>query len=439
MSAYMPKSPVVNKTILKNFSGNLFGVLVNFFNQIVLVPIYLSYWGIEMYGDWIALSAISNFLAMSDMGLNTVTNNRYSISYNQGKFYVCDALLSNNALLIIMSFSLILIVGIPLMIFGDVKDLFSLRSISVSNAIIVLTSFVTKIFINMFSGVYCSIYRAVSKAYITFYCGNLSRLSEALLIILGLFLTWNVSVIAVLCVVPYVLLLFFYIYNTRKEYGIVLKINKYDKSLFFSLLKPSLSFMSFPLGYAIILQGFTLIVNRFFGASEVVLYNTTRTMCNFIKVIPNAIKNSVWPEVTNHYAKRNLKQMRLLHDKTLFVVVCIILLVAFIYVLFGEPIYMAWTKNAVLFSMPLMLMYMLCVLFNSLWETSGMILMATNKHTKIGLSFLFFSLSSFMIAVLLGNMGRSLLCIVGVIVLVDFFMAIIVIRQTLNMMRRKIC
>ena len=43
----------------------------------------MKYWGIELYGEWIVLNALTAYFAMSDIGLNTVTTNEFSINYKQ--------------------------------------------------------------------------------------------------------------------------------------------------------------------------------------------------------------------------------------------------------------------------------------------------------------------------------------------------------------------
>ena len=67
----------LNSPIRKNIIANLFGVGINLINQIVLVPFYIIYWGNDLYADWIVISALTAFFGMSDMGLNSVIQNRF--------------------------------------------------------------------------------------------------------------------------------------------------------------------------------------------------------------------------------------------------------------------------------------------------------------------------------------------------------------------------
>ena len=113
--------------VLKNILGNFYGIGVNLFSQIVLVPFFISYWGIELYGDWIALTAVSSFFSMSDIGLNTVTANAYSIAYNRGNTKECDSLLANNVILILLMWGLVTIIGFAFANIVDLQSFLNLR------------------------------------------------------------------------------------------------------------------------------------------------------------------------------------------------------------------------------------------------------------------------------------------------------------------------
>lgn len=61
--------------------------------------------------------------------------------------------------------------------------------------------------------------------------------------------------------------------------------------------------MSFPISNAIIYQGFTFLVNKYFGAASMVEYNTIRTLTSFVKKVVSMIQTSVWPEYSLAYGK----------------------------------------------------------------------------------------------------------------------------------------
>ena len=82
--------------VKKNLLANFFGIGVQLFTQIALIPLFLIFWDINTYSDWIILTAISSFFAMSDIGLNSVTINRFVIKHTEGNLVECRSLLTNN-------------------------------------------------------------------------------------------------------------------------------------------------------------------------------------------------------------------------------------------------------------------------------------------------------------------------------------------------------
>lgn len=428
----------MKNVILKNIAGNFYGVGVNLFSQIILVPFFINYWGIELYADWIALTAISSFFSMSDIGLNTVTANQYSICYNNGNEKKCNSLLANNIILILSIGVLCLIIGTIVFKIIDIKNVMNLRIISSQTGYAVLFLLISKIFISMLSSVYTAIYRAKSMAYKTFFISNTSRLFDALILLVGILLNLNIALIAFLYCIPSILQFFYYAIDSRLRYNTKIHFRAFDFQLFKDLLIPSVSFMSFPLGYAIIMQGFTLIVNKFFGAESVVLYNTTRTICNFLKVVPNAIKNATWPEFTIAFAKSNTLRMMNLYKKTIILSLSFVIVAAIILLTFGDVIYQIWTKNAVEFNFLLMLTYMTSIFFNSIWETSGMALMATNRHTRLGILFVCLSGLSFLLAISIAPHISSLIPIVFCILLTDMLLSIYTLRKSKKLIYNKV-
>ena len=428
----------MKNVILKNIAGNFYGVGVNLFSQIILVPFFINYWGIELYADWIALTAISSFFSMSDIGLNTVTANQYSICYNNGNEKKCNSLLANNIILILSIGVLCLIIGTIVFKIIDIKNVMNLRIISSQTGYAVLLLLISKIFISMLSSVYTAIYRAKSMAYKTFFISNTSRLFDALILLVGILLNLNIALIAFLYCIPSILQFFYYAIDSRLRYNTKIHFRAFDFQLFKDILIPSVSFMSFPLGYAIIMQGFTLIVNKFFSAESVVLYNTTRTICNFLKVVPNAIKNATWPEFTIAFAKSNTLRMMNLYKKTIILSLLFVIVAAIILLTFGDVIYQIWTKNAVEFNFLLMLTYMTSIFFNSIWETSGMALMATNRHTRLGILFVCLSGLSFLLAISIAPHISSLIPIVFCILLTDMLLSIYTLRKSKKLIYNKV-
>lgn len=374
-----------NTPIVKNIIANLFKVVIVFLNQIVLVPLYIRYWGTALYGDWIVLSAITSFFSLSDMGLNNVTNNRFCIKLAEGNNKECQSLLVNNIVLI-FSFGLLSIIGMILFcVFCDLPSVLSLHIVEKKTAAVVLITTVVQVFIVMLSGVFDSIYNANHLASKATYIGNFARFSYAILIFLCILLRLQIDTIVLIASSPYIIALVYKLIDSKRLFNYTLSLKEFDMQLFSSLIKPSVAYMCFPIANVFSFQGFTLIINAYFGATTLVLFNTTRTMVNFIRTIVETITNGVKPEISIVYGKRDVECLNNIHRQSFFVTLSIALFACLILLVFGRWIYTVWTEGAIEFNLPLMLAFFAVVLFNTSQNASSAVILATNNHVKLGI------------------------------------------------------
>lgn len=108
--------------------ANFSGIGINLFCQVILVPFYIEQWGVDKYADWIVLSSVSSVFSMSDIGLNTVISNQFSIKMAQGDEQYCRSLLTDNYFLLLIV-SLFGIIGC--LVFVNICDVNSLLGLSV--------------------------------------------------------------------------------------------------------------------------------------------------------------------------------------------------------------------------------------------------------------------------------------------------------------------
>ncbi len=409
----------VNSPIRKNIVANLFGIGVNLLNQIVLVPFYIIYWGNDLYSDWIVISALTAFFSMSDIGLNSVIQNRFSIKYAQNEMQECNLLLANNFFVVSFIGAICLLLGIGYVSIFDISQNIGLTTLSRLEGSIIFLMLLCQVFIQMFSGIENAIYRAKHKANIAVYYDQIAKLLIVLITFICLLLGVSLAVMSILICVPNLFLLFIKHMNARKLYNFSFSVKLLDWSLLREVIRPSVMFLSFPLANAIILQGFTLIINKFFNADSVVLYNTTRTMCNFIKSFLNTIFFSVWPEFSIAYGKNDRRKMNDLVRKAVKSSISIALLICVGLLLLGPFIYKIWTQDHVAFSYALMISFVVELMCNVLWNIKSVALVSTNNHTQLGLFFVGGAILSLIIAIPIADTLHSMPAITYSLLIMD--------------------
>lgn len=411
----------------------MFGVGVSLLNQIVLVPLYIIYWGNNLYADWIVLSAITVIFSMSDIGLNTVIQNRFSMKLSQNERSECDALLTNNIIIVSVILILSLVGTMVYLYFVDVVSSLKLHTINNTEAAWILILIVLRIYLGMYSGIENAIYRATHHNSRCVYIDQCSALSNVLIITVCLLCHINIILMCFLLCIPPIIVITIKRFDSQKYYRYQFSLNSINYHLLKTLITPALAFLSFPLGNAFLLQGFTFIVNKYFGADEVVSYNTTRTMCNFIIILLGTIQTSVWPEYSIAYGSNDLLRMRTLHSKALSLTMIGAILCAIFIIVFGPIIYRIWTNGEVPFSYPLMTLFLIIIVANMLWSASGVTLLATNKHKVLGYIYSFGTLFAFIGAWIGASYGLSIIGVTLFMLFAHILMDVYTLRASIRL------
>ena len=69
--------------LVRSVSALGFAQIFNIASNLILVPLYLSFWKAERYGEWIALSALVAYLSTADFGMNSAASNALLTAYSR--------------------------------------------------------------------------------------------------------------------------------------------------------------------------------------------------------------------------------------------------------------------------------------------------------------------------------------------------------------------
>lgn len=153
--------------------------------QLLSVPIFLKYWGVELYGEWLTLNTLTAYFQMTDIGLNTATGNSFTFNYLRGQYEKCTILINNNIFFILSAFVIIflLIVGLGQMGFFMRLFHFSLIKSSVVNTCLLLLFF--QVMIGTFNNLLNTFYTATNNYARGIMIDNLIRFTEYVVLVIG--------------------------------------------------------------------------------------------------------------------------------------------------------------------------------------------------------------------------------------------------------------
>ena len=74
----------VKKRIMTSLAANAFGQIITISSQLLLIPLFLKYWGVAKYGEWLILSSIPAYLILADLGIGAAAGNEMTIRAGAG-------------------------------------------------------------------------------------------------------------------------------------------------------------------------------------------------------------------------------------------------------------------------------------------------------------------------------------------------------------------
>ena len=425
----------LKRRLLRGFSANGLSQIVAILVQIFSVPIFLQSWGNQLYGEWLILSAIPTYLAISDMGLTSAAANEMTMKVAEdNKPAAVEIFQSISFLIQIISLTLSIVVIFVVILFpiNNWLNISNLRKIDTFHIIIFLTLYVLT---GMQKNVILAGFRCDGNYAFGVACASISRFLEYAAVTVFVLLGASPAIAALVFWAACVFSLFFMRLSlAKKSSWLVSQQNAVNSQIIKSLIKPALASMSFPLGNAVNNQGVTIAIGSALGAKDVVIFTSLRTLSRLALQLMGVIKDAVSPEISSAYARRDMALAKGLHRYSCQFTLWLGLILVVVIALCGEWIVEIWTRGLVKFDASLLYIMLLNVVISSFWFTSISVLTSTNNHQNIAVYYLFSNLISLLLAIYfipkLGLMGAAYS-----VLFTDIVMSGFVVKNSLQLLQ----
>jgi O-antigen/teichoic acid export membrane protein len=369
-------------------AANIWGMGVTTLIQLFSVPVLLAAWGVPTYGEWLVLSAVPTYVALSDLSFSNVAGNSMVMLVAEGKR--TDAVtLGRRLWSIVTAMTGIAVLGAIAiaLVFGGALG--SGAAIPASETRVVLVALFLYVAVGNQYGVLDAWYRAGGRYPTSAALRQLGRLLEfgalmgtallgarpstaAIAFLAGSVAGFGVSWVVLRRAVPWS--------TFRPELP--------HLRTFRELLAPGVAFLAFPFGNALSLQGFTIVVGGTMGVAAVVVFSTTRTITRVALQAMGAINGSIWPELSRSVGGGHLDEARAILRRSVQLSLAISCSLVLGLMLFGVPIIRWWTHGLV--DPPVLVLYilLLVIVANSSWYTLSAVLAATNQHKRLAVLYL---------------------------------------------------
>lgn len=354
-----------------------YGQAVSTIVQISVIPVLISAWGIEGYGEWLAISSIPIWLGLFDFGISNTSANLMAIETDKNK--QISIFIAGFSLVITLYLIAVLMVLVIVKLI-NIVDLFSLNLVSSNNAnftLIILSCHVLIIAIMQNLG---GILRTIKKTPQFNYYMHTTRLIEWLIGSIvalsgGDILYFSLSLLLTRTFA--FLLIFIFLIVTKHEF---FKISSLQISDIKKIINPSLGNLSASLSLVLNLQGLIFLLSTVWPSALVAQFNILRTLSRVGVQACTTISQASWPEFSYAFSNRDFTLLRKLHlrSKLLSILLsCIIFLTLVLYIN-DLVIFMSGSELDIPFMIVVILLS--SSLIHSIWQVDWVLLMSLNSH-----------------------------------------------------------
>lgn len=415
--------------IIKNGAASVFQKLVRVLDQLLLIPLFLSEWGVAYYGEWLTISIIPSVLALSDLGIGTAVGNSFTLRYlSNSKNEAADILKSGlyiTSCVIVCVFALLLIVMSVCNIFNAFDDLCVDYKTTLTTILFLMGARLIVFYTHIAGGFYRAVRMAAMSKIIQSVYGILNMLVTAICLCCGS----GMVVVAFALMINSILYTTFFYWYGRSFIDFSGYKGVYSRVIAKDVFKKGLGYMSDTIWQSIYYQGSTFVVRIVVGVESVTMFNTIRTVCRSVSQLYSITNESVYPELQYEYGRGNIQTVRRVFSFAVFVSMLLGIFGGIILAIWGLDLYSWWTKSMIDVPLSIWRLFIVGIVLNSVWWTSTVIYKVVNNPYHYAISGIIFSI----ISVTLSYIFAHLFGLIGVVcgaVLFDLFMAIYILRDS---------
>lgn len=424
--------------LLKGTGAQTFGQAVQIFIRLAEVPLLLAFWGTQLYGEWLMLSAIPAYLAIGDGGFASAACRDMTMKSGAGDRDGTLAVFQSTWLLLVVVSLVTFLLAYGFSELAPLAKWLGFSAINAADTQAVLLLLAAHVLIGFQGGLLNGGFWVSGKYPTGMVFGATTQLLEffgfGLAVILG-----GGPVQAAAGYVSGRILGTSLMWIGQRKASPWLHHGFKQASLgeLKRLTAPAFASLAFPLGNALNIQGMRLVIGLAIGPAAVAVFTPLRTLSR-LAMQPRAVINRlIEPEMALAFGAEDTSLFQRLFSKSCQLSFWGCLLTALVVGAGAHWVFPAWTSGKVVMQWPAFILLLAAVLVNSLWYTALMVPYATNRHVRIAV---YYSLVYGAGAFVMGYFGAKGLGLSGAalgLMIVEIVMATIVVRAALKMTKIK--
>jgi O-antigen/teichoic acid export membrane protein len=381
------------KRLVWSFLSNTVSRLSQTAIQFIQVPVFLHFWSVPLYGEWLILNSIPNYLAFSNSGFGTVAGNDMTMLVAGGDRESALRVFQSCWWLIVAICSTITVLLVGALYFLPAARLLKIGDISETDTKWIIFYLAVSVLLAQLEQLLQSAYRSIGRYPYGAFVKSAMALAAFSCTLLSVALGHGARTTALVYAAASIAGTIFLAILVKHdipwiEYG-------WKRARFSEirrLTRPAVAYMAFPIGNALSLFGPQLALNYAIGPASVVVFVTARTVSRGALQMVQMVNSTFEPELTLSYGAGKLDLTRSLHRRACQLALIVALVIVAGVMTVGPYFLHAWTGGHIPPSRGLLSILLLVVVVFALWSTSSTLMTATNQHQKMAVVYLFATL-----------------------------------------------
>lgn len=381
--------------IARNLSGYGYSQIITLGSQILVVPFFISAWGVRQYGEWLVLTSVPLFLAMLELGVSEASATRASLASGSKDLFIVRRTLDTAMAFSLVTASVVAIIGNSLSIYVPWTNYLDLNDFSPHTATIIFSSMSFYLAFNFLVGPITAWLKAMDQTALSAFSTANRRASEMAVTTVSLYLGAGPATLAVcLMVTSLATTIAYYVIALNRSNIGAMSLKHADMRELRTVIWPALSYMALPLAQVVTLQGGILLLNSLAGATSVAAFTMARTMVRLLMQIGIVFNSAMRPEVSRLLGSgQTIAAKRTVINGSLIAAVIIVMGIIGVAVL-GPYILELWSTGKIVLSSEFLTLLALHAAANVIWYVPSTLLFAQNRHGNISWLYMFFSIAS---------------------------------------------
>ena len=314
-------------------------------SQFLLVPVFLFYWDLKLYGLWISIIAIPNLLIIGNNCLIGYSNNLLIINYNRRNTPNIKNIYNHTFYL---SMIVILILIFAIFFFNSIFDLRNFFDVNIYTKFeisLIILLVIIKLLFDTLTKLNLIFFKADKKLYFVNIYQTFFIILEFLLIIIFLYFGAKILTISILSAFVYFISFTISFIASKKYYKYFqFKLSNLNLNFFKKLIIPSLYFSMPILHRTLIFQGTIILIGILYSEMVLVFFNLLRLFFSSVKYVLAIISNVYETNITILLGKKDFKGIKDNFIKYLKIIIILSFLGLTSMLLIGKPLFLIWSN-----------------------------------------------------------------------------------------------